>query len=87
MKKIEYKIKNKTGLHARPASKIVDKVSKYDSEVKILNGNSEYNAKSMISIISMGAENGANLEFIIKGNDEEKVYKDLENLLESGLED
>ena len=87
MKSLTIQLKNNTGLHARPASKIVDKVSKYDSEVKILNGNSEYNAKSMISIISMGAENGTNLEFIIKGNDEEKVYKDLENLLESGLED
>jgi len=75
MKKLEITLENETGLHARPASALVQASQKYDSEIKIIKDNDTYNAKSMMSILSMGASMGTVLEFQIEGTDEAQPMK------------
>jgi phosphocarrier protein HPr len=70
-------LENETGLHARPASIFVKEASKYISEIKILKEENEYNAKSIMSILSMGASKGDNLILKAQGEDEEKAIKGL----------
>jgi len=84
MKKINIKLETTGGLHARPASMLVNLVKTYDSDVMIKKDTAEnlYNAKSMMSILSMGAGNGTNLEFQITGTDEERLEGKLKELLE-----
>lgn len=83
MKKLKVEVNTQGGLHARPASEIVNLLKSYDSDVKIKKDNQDkmYNAKSMMGILSMGASNGTMLEFIIDGSDEDIVYKNLEEFL------
>lgn len=84
MKKINVTLETKGGLHARPASILVNLVKTFDSDVMIKKDDTEslYNAKSMMSILSMGAGNGTNLEFQITGNDENELEEKLKELLE-----
>lgn len=84
MKKINIILDTTGGLHARPASLLVNLVKTYDSEVMIKKDTNEslYNAKSMMSILSMGAGNGTNLEFQITGADEAQLEIKLKELLE-----
>ena len=55
-------VKNETGLHARPASLFVQKAAKFKSTIKIKKDGKEGNAKSIISVLSLGASNGSEQE-------------------------
>lgn len=68
-------LENETGFHARSASIFVKEASKYVSEIKILKKGNEYNAKSIMSILSLEAVKGDNLILKAEGEDEEKAVK------------
>ncbi|NUM33336.1 MAG: HPr family phosphocarrier protein [Candidatus Brocadiae bacterium] len=81
----------KAGLHIRPATYIVKLLQKYPCEIKIIKDNSICNAKSVIQIISLGAECGANLTIEAKGEESDRAvealktffdeYEDVEDML------
>ncbi|NLJ57881.1 MAG: HPr family phosphocarrier protein [Tissierellia bacterium] len=75
-------LKNKIGLHARPAAIFVKKARNYDSEIIIKKGIQEANGKSIISIMALGAVQGDELVILTKGSDEDKAIEELSNLLE-----
>ncbi len=76
-------LKNKIGLHARPAAIFVKKARNYDSEIIIKKGIQEANGKSIISIMALGAMKGDELIILTKGSDEDKCIQELSALLES----
>lgn len=76
-------LKNKIGLHARPAAIFVKKARNYDSEIIIKKGFQEANGKSIISIMALGAMKGDELVMLTKGSDEDKAIQELSALLES----
>jgi phosphotransferase system HPr (HPr) family protein len=57
----EITVTNKTGLHARPASMFVQKASKFKSSIMIEKEDKTINAKSIISVLSGGIANVAQL--------------------------
>ncbi|MBN1970322.1 MAG: HPr family phosphocarrier protein [Candidatus Delongbacteria bacterium] len=76
------KITNKLGLHARPAAKFVKISSKYKSDVFIEKDGYEINAKSIMGVMMLAAENGSFLTVKCSGNDEEECLKELVKLIE-----
>lgn len=74
-------LQNKTGLHARPASLFVKEASKYISEIKVIKDEKEYNAKSMIGVLSMGAAKGDRIIIKAEGADEETAVNSLIELI------
>lgn len=76
-------LKNKIGLHARPAAIFVKQARNYDSDIIIKKGIQEANGKSIISIMALGATKGDELIMITKGSDEDKAISDLSTLLGS----
>ena len=62
-------IKNRLGLHARPAAMLVQTVSKFKAKVKILKGDQEVDGKSIIGIMTLAAANGTTLRLIVDGED------------------
>ena len=76
---------NDLGLHARPLSKWLQIVNKYDVEVEVLKGNKKYNGKSMISLMQMGAEKGDDLIIETDGKDEEDTLNELVDLIKCGF--
>ena len=74
-------IKNKTGLHARPAALFVQIANKYVSDIAIVKGNQEINGKSIMGILMLAAERGAKITIIAKGNDAQDAINELSDLL------
>ena len=70
-------LKNKTGLHARPASQFVSEAKNYESEVEIEKDNRSVNAKSIMGLMSLGAAFGDTIILKADGNDEEKAVEEL----------
>lgn len=76
-------INNRTGLHARPASKFVQEASRFSSEITVSKDGRTVNAKSMISVLSLGANCGAVILIRTSGSDEIPAMDGLVALLES----
>ena len=78
-------IKNKTGLHARPASIFIQTANKFKSSIFIEYKNKIFNAKSIVMVLSAGL--GCGCEIILKadGDDEETAMETLHALFEKGF--
>jgi phosphocarrier protein len=67
----EVKIINKLGIHARPAAEIVKTAGKFKSEITIVRDDLEVNAKSIMGVMMLAAENGATIALRAIGDDAE----------------
>ena len=80
-------IKNKQGLHARPAALFVQIANKFDSDVIVSKGKAKVNGKSIMGIMMLEAGRGAKVTITTKGEDAQQAITELENLLLSDIED
>ncbi|MBJ41048.1 MAG: phosphocarrier protein HPr [Gammaproteobacteria bacterium] len=80
MKEKKIIIKNKLGLHARAAAKIVTLTNKYNSTIKIVNGAKIADAKSIMKILMLAAPKGTEILISASGKDESLAIKNLEKL-------
>lgn len=76
-------INNESGLHARPASMLMELAGKFKSEITLSYDDVEINPKSIISILSGGVYKGTELEVKIVGEDEDEASKSIMELLEN----
>ena len=82
MREFSFIVKSKNGIHARPAGKIVGVAKKYKCSIKIYKDEKEADAKRLLSVMSLGATNGARLIFKLDGEDEDNAQKELLKLLQ-----
>lgn len=80
-------IKNKQGLHARPAALFVQIANKFDSDVVVTKGKTKVNGKSIMGIMMLEAGRGSKVTITTKGEDAQQAITELENLLLSDIED
>jgi phosphocarrier protein HPr len=83
MKKVV--VRNKAGLHARPSSMLVQVASQFESEFHIHMYGYRINAKSILGVMTLAAECGAELELEMDGPDEKKAMKAVVALFENGF--
>ena len=76
-------IKNRAGIHARPAALLVQTASKFASKIWLEKGSDKINAKSIMGIITLGASFGTPIRIIAEGTDEEAAAAAIEALVES----
>ncbi|MCU0652490.1 MAG: HPr family phosphocarrier protein [Candidatus Omnitrophica bacterium] len=74
-------VKNKQGLHARPAALFVQVANKYDSRVTVRRGEEEVNGKSIMGILMLGAEKGSEIIIEIEGDDAQEALRELEKII------
>ena len=74
-------IKNKQGLHARPAALFVQIANKFNSDITISKGKHKVNGKSIMGIMMLEAGSGARITMAVNGDDAETAVKELEILL------
>ena len=79
------KITNDTGLHARPASQLVNKAGKFKSKIEIATGDKEVNAKSIMGIMSLGIAKGDEITLKAEGNDADSAVEALVEFIEVEL--
>lgn len=80
-------IKNRAGIHARPAALIVQTSSKFSSKIWLEKGADKINAKSIMGIITLGASFGTPIRILAEGSDEEDAALAIERLFESRFEE
>lgn len=74
-------LQNETGLHARPASLFVKEASRFESNILVIKDGKEYNAKSIMGILSMGAGKDATITIQAEGVDEKEAVDSLVKLV------
>lgn len=74
---------NKSGLHARPASIFVQTAKKFQSKIIVKKGDKEADAKSILSVLALGAEYGDTITIIVDGNDAPDALAALVNLVKN----
>ena len=79
------KVKNPAGIHTRPAAMLVQLASQFDSEFYINMYGFKINGKSILGVLTLAAEQGAELEFEFDGSDENEALKAIVELFESGF--
>lgn len=79
------KIVNDAGLHARPAAALVKLASKFKSDFFIHMYGYRVNGKSILGVMTLAAEQGAQLELEIDGDDEEEAAEAIIELINDGF--
>ena len=74
-------IKNKQGLHARPAALFVQIANKFDSMITVRRESEIVNGKSIMGILTLGAEKGTKIDIEVEGDDADKAILELMELV------
>ena len=80
MPAIQLTIRNAVGLHARPASLFVQEANKFASEITVILGEDQGDAKSILDLLLLGASQGATITVRAEGPDAESALQALESL-------
>ncbi|MDC7243696.1 MAG: HPr family phosphocarrier protein [Sphaerochaetaceae bacterium] len=76
-----YKVMDKIGLHARPASLLVDAASKYPNEISIIYKQKKITLKSILAVMSLGVPYGEDISIEVEGDNPEEIFITLEKVL------
>jgi phosphocarrier protein len=83
----EVQVKNRAGIHARPASLIVAAINRMKSQVLLEAGSSQIDAKSILGVITLGAAYGTKIKIIADGEDEKEAVAAIVHLFETKFEE
>jgi phosphocarrier protein len=78
-------VRNQPGIHARPAALFVKKAGEVRSEVFVTLGELPVNGKSIMGVMMLAAETGAELRISATGPDEAAAVEALVHLIDSGF--
>ncbi|MFD1066480.1 phosphocarrier protein HPr [Oceanobacillus locisalsi] len=85
MKAQTFKITAETGVHARPATLLVNKAGQFDSEIEVSYKGKNVNLKSIMGVMSLGIPKGAEIEISADGNDEEEALQGVADVIKEHL--
>ena len=77
----QFKVIADTGIHARPATLIVQTASKYDSDINLEYKGKKVNLKSIMGVMSLGIGKGAEITISAEGKDEQLALESLQDTL------
>jgi phosphocarrier protein len=80
-------IKNRAGIHARPAAMIVQTAGKFKSRIFLEKNGDRINAKSIMGIITLGAGYDSTILIIAEGEDEAEAAAAIEKLFTNRFEE
>ncbi|HJV17955.1 MAG TPA: phosphocarrier protein HPr [Bacillales bacterium] len=77
----QFKVIAETGIHARPATLLVQTASKFDSEISLEYKGKKVNLKSIMGVMSLGVGQGADITIAALGSDQEEALRSIEETL------
>jgi phosphocarrier protein len=80
-------MKNKLGLHARAAAKLVHVAARFKSDIKIRKGDEEVDGKSILGILLLAAGRGSTIRVRADGEDEREALDAIEKLIEAKFDE
>ena len=85
MPEITLTVRHNVGLHARPAALFVQTAKQFASDAKVAHGEREVNAKSILGVLTLGAEQGAVITIRTEGNDADQALAAVAALVEDNF--
>ena len=82
MSQRDIEIKNKLGLHARAAAKLVHTAARFKCDIKIRKGDEEVDGKSILGILLLAAGRGSVITVRANGDDENEAMDAIQELIE-----
>lgn len=79
-------VRNSKGLHMRPLELIARKAQSFRSQVFVTRGSNRVDAKSLLHLLTLGAEPGMELEIDATGDDANEAVEQLTALIGSEFE-
>lgn len=76
-------VRNRLGLHLRPAGELCRMATEYKSEIKICFRNKEFSAKSILGILSACVQQDDEITLVCSGEDEKEACETLAAFIES----
>ena len=83
----DIEIKNKLGLHARAAAKLVHTAARFKSSIKIKKGDEEVDGKSILGILLLAAGRGSIITVRAEGEDEADAVAAIEQLIDAKFDE
>ena len=83
----DIEIKNKLGLHARAAAKLVHTAARFKSDIKIRKGDEEVDGKSILGILLLAAGRGSVITMKANGTDETDAVQAIEALIDARFDE
>ncbi|MGZ5492217.1 MAG: HPr family phosphocarrier protein [Thermoanaerobaculia bacterium] len=83
----DVEIKNKLGLHARAAAKLVHAAARFKSDIKIRKGDEEVDGKSILGILLLAAGKGTVVTIKADGEDEGAAIDAIEKLIDTKFDE
>jgi phosphocarrier protein len=80
-------IKNKLGLHARAAAKLVHTAARFKSDIKVRKGDEEVDGKSILGILLLAAGRGTSVTLRADGPDERDALDAIEQLIDAKFDE
>ncbi len=80
--KKKLKVKNKQGLHARPAALFVQVANRFESNITVSRAQEKVNGKSIMGILMLGAEQGSEIILEVDGKDADSALVELERIVD-----
>ena len=81
MEKREFHIIAETGIHARPATLLVQAASKFNSDINLEYNGKSVNLKSIMGVMSLGVPTKATVEIEAEGEDEKDVIESIAKVI------
>jgi phosphocarrier protein len=78
----DIEIKNKLGLHARAAAKLVHTAARFQADIKIRKGDEEVDGKSILGILLLAAGRGSAITVKADGADEQQALDAIQELID-----
>ncbi|NLG92649.1 MAG: HPr family phosphocarrier protein [Clostridiales bacterium] len=78
-------IRNKAGLHARPAGMLTKLAQSFQSDITMKVKDKNINVKSILGVLSAGVQCGTDVVFECNGPDEKKALDNIVSAIKSGL--
>ena len=86
MEQNSYVIIDETGIHARPATMLVQTASKFDSDIQLEYNGKKVNLKSIMGVMSLGVGQGADVTITAEGADaDDAIVAIAETMTKEGL--
>lgn len=85
MKSFEYTIKDKLGIHARPAGMLAKAAKELDSEVTLTFGGKTVSVTKLMAVMGLGVKCGDTVTVTVSGGDEEKAYDTMQQYFSENL--
>ncbi len=76
-------VRNGQGIHCRPSAKIVTEASQHPCMIRVLSEAGEADLRSLLSLVSLGLQEGATIRIQVTGENEEAVCDQIAGLFET----